>query len=181
VANSDGPHWNDRYTRRGPVPPGAVGLPSVFDPHLTEFPTAGAALDIACGQGGAAVWLARRGLTVHGVDISAVAVAHAAALAAQSGVAARCRFEVADLDTGLPPGPAVDVLLCHLFRDPRLDRALLDRLAPGGLLAIAALSEVGAVAGRYRVRPGALTAAFPDVTLIAAGEGKGIAWLLGRR
>jgi SAM-dependent methyltransferase len=174
-------HWDDRYARRGPVPVGHLGPPPVFTPYVSEFPCAGTALDIACGQGSAAVWLAQRGMAVQGVDVSAVAVAHATALASEAGVAERCRFDVADLDDGLPPGPAGDVLLCHLFRDPRLDGALLGRLAPGGLLAIAALSEVGGAPGRFRARPGELAAAFGGLTVIAAWEGGGTAWLLGRR
>lgn len=179
--SADGPRWDERYARRGPVPAEHVGLPAVFRPYAAEFPCAGAALELACGQGSAAVWLARRGMEVRGVDVSPVAVTHATALAAGAGVAERCRFTVADLDHGLPPGPPADVLLCHLFRDPRLDGVLFARLAPGGLLAVAALSEVGAGAGRFRVRPGELRAAFGGLDVIAADEGDGIAWLLGRR
>lgn len=174
-------HWDERYARRRPVGAGHLGPPAVFAPYVAEFPCAGTALDIACGQGRASVWLAQRGMAVHGVDVSAVAVAQARDLAADAGVAGRCRFDVADLDGGLPPGPPIDVLLCHLFRDPRLDAALGDRLAPGGLLAVAALSEVGAGPGRFRARPGELPAAFPGLTVIAAGEGDGVAWLLARR
>lgn len=179
--SGDGPHWDERYSRRGPPSAEHVGLPAVFAPYAIDFPCAGAALELACGQGSAAVWLAQRGMDVHGVDVSAVAVAQATALATGAGVADRCRFSVADLDDGLPPGPAVDVLLCHLYRDPRLDGALLARLAPGGLLAVAALSEVGAGAGRFRARPGELRAAFGGLHVIAADEGDGIAWLLARR
>ncbi|WP_372443068.1 cyclopropane-fatty-acyl-phospholipid synthase family protein [Mycolicibacterium baixiangningiae] len=181
MAVSDGAHWDRRYTQLGPTPAEAVGLPDVFAPHRAAFPTEGFALDIACGQGRTAVWLAERGLTVLGFDISEVAVEQAAATARQRRVADRCRFEVVDLDGGLPAGPAADVIVCHLFREERLDRALAERLAPGGLLAIAALSEVGSAPGRYRVRQGALTNAFADLDVVAADEGSGVAWLLGRR
>lgn len=181
MTDSDGRRWDDRYRRRGPAPAGRVAPPAVFAPYVAEFPGAGSALDIACGQGSAAVWLAQRGLEVHGVDVSAVAVAQATELAARAGVTQRCRFTVADLDDGLPPGPAVDVVMCHLFRDRRLDAALLDRLAPGGLLAVAALSEVGAAAGPFRAGPGELRAAFGHLQIVAEGEADGVAWLLGRR
>ncbi|VEG47501.1 methyltransferase [Mycolicibacterium chitae] len=144
------------------------------------FPTTGHALELACGAGAASVWLARRGMTVHGVDISGVAVDQARDLAARTGVGDNCRFDVVDLDDGLPAGPPADVILCNRFRDPRLDRAILDRLAPGGLFAITALSEVGAAPGRFRAEPGELTAAFAPLKVIAAGEGDGEAWLLAR-
>ena len=76
--------------------------------------------------------------------------------------------------------PPADVVLCHKFRDPRLDQAIIGRLAPGGLLAIAVLSEVGAAPGPFRAVAGELSAAFADLDEIAAGEGDGCAWLLAR-
>jgi SAM-dependent methyltransferase len=135
---------------------------------------------LACGQGLGTVWLARRGLNVWGLDVSPVAIAQARELAERNCVGDRCRFDVVDLDEGLPAGPPVDVILCHKFRDRRLDQPIICRLAPGGLLAIAVLSEVGAATGPFRAVAGELPAAFADLDLVAAGEGDGYAWLLGR-
>lgn len=180
VTDKDRVRWDKRYASRGPAPVAAVGSPPVFAPFDAVFPTAGHALDLACGQGLGAVWLARRGMDVWGFDVSAVAIGQALDLAQRSGVGDRCRFDVVDLDNGLPAGPPVDVILCHKFRDRRLDRAAARRLAPGGLLAITALSEVGATPGPFRVAAGELPAAFADLDVIAAGEGQGEAWLLAR-
>ncbi len=155
-------------------------------------------------------------MDVWALDISPVAISQARDLARRSGVGDRCRFDVFDLDDGLPvgllsdgprlssrsrahrpgllsdgprlssrsrahrPGPPADVILCHKFRDRRLDQTIIERLAPGGLLAIAALSEVDAAPGPFRVRPGELPAAFAELELVAAGEGQGYAWLLAR-
>ncbi|MCV7122645.1 class I SAM-dependent methyltransferase [Mycobacterium lacus] len=180
MAEQDRLRWDELYTSQASAAAGAVGPPGVFAGHAEVFPTAGQALDLACGHGLGAVWLARRGLDVWGLDISAVAIGQARDLAERSGVGDRCRFEVFDLDDGLPDGPPVDVILCHRFRDRRLDQDIVERLAPGGLLAIAALSEVGAVPGRFRATPGELLATFGQLDLIAAGEGQGQAWLLAR-
>jgi hypothetical protein len=114
-----------------------------------------------------------------GVDVSAKAIDAAEALARSSGVA--CRFAVFDLDDGLPPGPPADVILCHMFRDARLDGPLTDRLAPGGILALACLSDVGARPGRFRAAPGALPDAFPSLPAIAGGEGEGRAWIIATK
>ncbi|WP_458316599.1 class I SAM-dependent methyltransferase [Mycolicibacterium brisbanense] len=179
MSEQDRVRWDTRHAMSAADP--ESGLPPVFAPFESAFPDTGTALDLACGRGGGSVWLARRGLQVWGIDVSAVAIAQARAAAVGAGVAARCRFDVVDLDDGLPAGPPVDVIFCHRFRDARLDRALVDRLAPGGLLAISVLSEVGSSPGPYRARPGELTAAFADLEVIAAGEGDGEAWLLGRR
>jgi SAM-dependent methyltransferase len=180
VTREDRRRWDERYTSQGPALVGAVEPPGAFAAYAEEFPTAGRALDLACGPGLGTVWLARRGLNVWGLDVSPVAIAQARDLAERSGVADRCRFDVVDLDEGLPDGPPVDVILCHKFRDRRLDQAIIERLAPGGLLAIAVLSEVGAAPGPFRAAAGELPAAFADLNLIAAGEGDGHAWLLAR-
>jgi SAM-dependent methyltransferase len=180
VTKEDRRRWDERYTSQGPTLVGAVGPPGAFAAHAEAFPTAGRALDLACGPGLGAVWLAGRGLNVWGLDVSPVAIAQARDLAEHSGVADRCRFDVVDLDEGLPDGPLVDVILCHKFRDRRLDRAIIERLAPRGLLAIAVLSEVGAAPGPFRAAAGELPAAFGDLNLVAAGEGEGYAWLLAR-
>lgn len=181
MAEDDRRRWDERYAAQGPPRVGAVAPPAFLARHAEEFPTAGRAIDLACGQGLGAVWLAKRGLEVWGYDVSAVAVGQAREVAGLAGVGARCHFETFDLDGGLPDGPPVDVILCHKFRDRRLDRALIERLTPGGLLAIAALSEVGAAPGPFRAAPGELRVAFAALERIADGEGDGQAWLLGRR
>ncbi|MEZ0352212.1 class I SAM-dependent methyltransferase [Mycobacterium sp. pR1184] len=180
MTREDQRRWDERYTSKEPASGAAVGPPAAFAAYADIFPTTGRALDVACGRGLASVWLAQRGLQVMGIDVSAVAVGQARELARHSGIEERCRFDVVDLDDGLPDGPPVDVIVCHRFRDRRLDQALIDRLAPGGLLATAALSEVGAEPGPFRAAPGELAVAFAQLHVIAAGEGQGQAWLLGR-
>jgi SAM-dependent methyltransferase len=181
VSEADRIRWDERYVSRGPPPAGAAGPAAVFIPYLDLLPTSGSALDVACGQGLSAVWLARRGLDVWGIDISEVAVDQARDFARRNRVEDRCRFDVVDLDHGLPTGPPVEVIYCNRFRTRRLDRSMTDRLASGGLLAITALSQVGGTPGPFRVGPGELAAAFADLEPVAAGEGQGQAWLLARR
>ncbi|OBB32614.1 SAM-dependent methyltransferase [Mycolicibacterium peregrinum] len=178
MSQKDRARWDAAYADWEPdrVP----ALPEVFSGHADQFPASGSALDIACGTGRAAVWLAQRGLTVSGFDVSTVAITQARATAASHGVADRCRFEVADLDDGLPAGPQVDVVLCHRFRDPGLYPALAARLRPGGLLAICVLSEVGAEVGRFRAAVGELEASFAGLEQLGAAEGDGQAWLVAR-
>lgn len=152
-----------------------------FAEHADRFPSVGDALDLACGRGLVSVWLARRGLNVRGVDVSEVAVAQARKLAQDNGVIANCQFDVVDLDTGLPAGLQANMIVCLHFRDRRLDRAIIDRLSPGGLLAISVLSQVGAGPGRFRALPGELTDSFAELDHIAGAEGEGQAWLLASK
>ncbi|MCF6390093.1 class I SAM-dependent methyltransferase [Mycobacterium sp. MBM] len=178
MSEQDRARWDAAYTERGVVAL-TPALPAVFDGHDDLFPRRGAALEIACGTGGAAVWLAQRGLHVCAVDISETAIDAARRLAEQHGVTVH--FEAVDLDGGLPPGDPVDLVVCHKFRDPALYPALAARLRPGGLLAICVLSEVGATPGRFRAAAGELRRAFAGLQELAAGEGDGQAWMLARR
>ncbi|MDZ7884805.1 MAG: class I SAM-dependent methyltransferase [Mycobacterium sp.] len=178
MSESDRIRWDRRYAERSAVPTPA--LPAVFADFESVFPHTGSALELACGSGAAAVWLAMRGLDVHGIDVSDVAIERARLTARRSGVARRCRFDSVDLDLGLPPGNPVDVVVCNRFRDRRLDGAVINRLAPGGLLAICVLSEVGAAPGCFSAVSGELCAAYAALDVVAAGEGDGQAWLIAR-
>ncbi|MEO5813186.1 MAG: methyltransferase domain-containing protein [Rhodanobacter sp.] len=179
---TDRQRWDQHYATREAALVGATSVLSVLTTSEDLLPNAGHALELACGRGRAALWLAARGMQVHAVDVSPVAIGQARAALAQSAYAERVCFEVFDLDHGLPEGPPCALLLCHNFRDARLDQPMLERLAPGGILAIATLSEVGATRpSPFRARPGELRRAFAPLELLAHGERDGTAWLVGRR
>jgi SAM-dependent methyltransferase len=97
----------------------------------------GRALDLACGEGQNAIWLASRGWEVRGVDYSAVAIEKARARAERDGV--RVDFVESDLLEYAPESGAYDLVLLlylHLTADER--RVVLERasqaVAPGGRL-----------------------------------------------
>ncbi len=143
------------------------------------MPTSGRALDIACGRGAVSLWLARRGLSVDAVDVSAVGLAGAAKIIADLPV----RWWRHDLDTGLPPGciGPYDVVVCQRFRDPTLYPALAAVLAPDGLLVITVLSEVDEGPGAWRAPPGELVGAFGGLDVLVHVEANGEESLVGRR
>jgi len=180
MSEADRRRWDERHAEAG-IADVDVGPPPAFAPIEHLFPVDGEALEIACGRGETAVWLAGRGMEVLGLDVSPVGIGLANDLAIRSGLANRCRFDVWDFDDGLPPGPPNELVLCHMFRVPDLDRPMIERLRPGGLLAVATLSEVGAGPGRFRARSGELLDAFAELEILAEREGDGVAWLLGRK
>ncbi len=181
MSEEDRRHWDGRYEDSEVAPfEGELSPPPLFAEIEHLFPTSGMALDVACGRGRGAVWLAQRGLDVFGFDVSPVAIGLAEQHAEDVGVTERCLFVAHDLDAGLPPGGQVDLVLCYLFRDASLDEAMVERLKPGGTLAIACLSEVGHGPGSFRARPGELTDAFGTLDVLEAGEADGSAWLLAR-
>src|SRR3954470_119968 len=117
----------------------------------------GTALDIGCGEGADAVWLAARGWRVTAVDFAATALERAAAGAAAAGeeVAARIEWVRADVTQWSPdPGPfaLVSAQFMHLLPDER--RALFARLAeavrPGGQLLLVGHDFSDIAAGAHR-------------------------------
>ncbi|GAA1916652.1 class I SAM-dependent methyltransferase [Streptomyces sodiiphilus] len=112
--------------------------------RLTEYLTGltpGDALDLGCGEGGDALWLAGEGWRVTAVDISAVAVERLAALAGARGLGDRLTAARHDLHTSFPPGE-FDLVSAHYLHTPLdLDRAAVLRsaahaLRPGGRLLV---------------------------------------------
>lgn len=99
----------------------------------------GAALDLGCGEGGDAIWLARLGWRVTAVDVSATALDRAAVHAAEAGVGERVDFRQHDLTRTLPDGP-FDLVSAQYLQSPvefprdRVLRAAASTVAPGGLL-----------------------------------------------
>ncbi len=113
------------------------------NPMLQPLPMPpGEALDLGCGSGRDAVWLAAHGWRVTGVDILPEAIGMAERLAERYGVSEAARWQVADLrrPDSLPDGP-FDLLLAFLCRHWRAAVALADRLKPGGRLFLEAFAE----------------------------------------
>ncbi len=153
------------------MPPGALRGRE----HL--LPATGRALDVACGRGSVAAWLHGRGLRTDAVDVSPVGLASGRELAPD------VTWVLHDLGLGLPAecaGP-YDVVVCQRYRDPALYPALVEVLAPGSLLVITVLSEVGDSGGPFRAAPGELRSAFAALDVLAHTEGDGEATLLARR
>ncbi|MFD8340356.1 class I SAM-dependent methyltransferase [Streptomyces solisilvae] len=130
--------WDGVYAARP-----AAGAPRP-NARLTETVTGlppGDALDLGCGDGGDALWLAGQGWQVTAVDISAVAVQRLAVLARSHGLGDRVITARHDLHTSFPSG-AFDLVCAHYLHTPcDLDRATVLRsaahaLRPGGRLLV---------------------------------------------
>ncbi|MBL8777565.1 MAG: class I SAM-dependent methyltransferase [Acidimicrobiales bacterium] len=97
----------------------------------------GRALDVGCGEGADAIWLAARGWTVTAVDVSEVALERARAAADEAGVVVEWIGGDA-LTTPLPTG-TFDLVSIQYPALPKATgeaavRALLDTVRPGGVL-----------------------------------------------
>jgi len=121
--------WNHVYSQ-----PGQTCYPAVQVLTENDFllPKTGAALDLACGLGGNAIFLAEQGLAVTAWDISIVAIDKLSTYAVQQGLNINARQEkiVADSFTEC----SFDVIVVSRFLDRTLSDAIIDALKPEGLL-----------------------------------------------
>lgn len=130
--------WERHYRRHEQVFSGDVNPILV---EVAEPLTTGTALDLGCGEGADAIWLARHGWQVTAVDVSATALSRAARHAATAGVADRIDFQQHDLARSLPPG-VFDLISAQYLQSPvafpREDvlRTVAGSVAVGGLLLI---------------------------------------------
>jgi SAM-dependent methyltransferase len=170
-AAMDSEAWNRRYADRELV---WTSDPNRFLVAEASALAPGRALDLACGEGRNAVWLAARGWRVTGIDFSEVGLAKARRLAETRGV--RARWIAADLLDYTPEPRAFDlVLVCYLQlpavqRQP-IVRAAAGAVAPGGLLLLVAHDSTNLDDGYGGPRDPAVLYTADDVVADLKGAG----------
>ena len=144
--------------------------------HASLLPQAGAALDVACGRGRHALWLAARHLRVRAVDRDPDAITALAASARARGlpIEAEARdLELAPVDLG--PGQ-YDLIVCVHYLHRPLFPALLDALRPGGLLVYETFTRAQARRGKptnpaFLLEPGELRVLTRGLSVVDEREG----------
>jgi SAM-dependent methyltransferase len=135
---SDAQFWDERYRSQTALWSGEPNGRLIEE--AAEL-TPGHALDVGCGEGADAVWLAERGWHVTGADLSAVALERAQSAATNAGVAGRIDWQHADLLTCAEPAVPYDLVSAHFMQlQPAAREALFRRIAawvaPGGTLLV---------------------------------------------
>jgi len=111
---------------------GVLNVTEVLQNNHYLLPKTGVALDLACGLGGNAVFLAEKGLSVKAWDISAVAIEQLSLTAKNRKL--DIEAEVRDVVANPPEANSVDVLLVSHFLSRELCPAMMAAIKPGGLL-----------------------------------------------
>jgi SAM-dependent methyltransferase len=144
--------------------------------HAHLLPREGRALDVACGRGRHARWLAERGLTTLAVDRNADSVQDVNDVARASGLPLRA--DVLDLEAGGHPLPrsTFDVIVVIHYLHRPLFGALIDALAPGGVLVYETFTVAQAARGKptnpdFLLRPGELIELVRPLEILASREG----------
>ena len=130
--------WDDRYRERGAV---WGSEPNRLLVEVAADLERGTALDLGCGQGRNALWLANLGFTVTGLDVSPVAIEQAKEIAAEAGL--DVMFEAANLMEWEPDGQVWDlVLLAYIHLPEHMRKAVhaaaARAVAPGGRIVVVA-------------------------------------------
>jgi tellurite methyltransferase len=186
--------WNERYAA-----PEHEWLPAAPAEWLVEhaglLAGGGRALDVACGDGRNALYLAQLGYMVDAIDVSDVAIAALRAETQARGLSMTIAPRVVDLERDpLPPGP-YDVIVMLNFLQRDLFGDIAQALAPGGLLVFETLAqchvdELGhSFNPAYLLRPGELAGAFDALAIVDRHEGvaqrsgtpRGVAGIVAQR
>ena len=171
---SDRKRWDAKYATKSV--PELVSPDEWLVKHVTGR-APGEALELACGLGHNAIWLANQGWRVDAVDVSPVGLALAEELAKRVESPA-ISWITADLDEFAPLAEAYDLVLAFRFLDRSRVPRLIERvLRPGGLLVYETFSR-GQMArsdnqlrcGDFTLAPGELPMLFPKLTVVEYEE-----------
>ena len=160
--------WNQRWREAESAPRPA----RVLSDYSHLLPKAGEALDLACGLGGNALFLAERGLDTQGWDISEEAVSRLESLAGRLPLKAVVR----DVEAVPPEPERFDVIVVSHFLYRPLFGPLAEALRPGGLLFYQTFTEEKTPGGAgprnpdYLLRPNKLLDAFRGLRVLAYRE-----------
>jgi tellurite methyltransferase len=188
--------WNSRYDDPSFH---AASRPNPFLLEALPFFPRGCALDLACGAGQNAVFLAERGWATAAIDVSLSALDRAESLATSRGLAARCaaasripadfpardpagKIELlllrADLESFTLPAAVFDVILSFRYLQRSLFPAIERALRPGGVLVFETFTldqlsfDRGPRNPDHLLQPGELRTAFPNLTALFYREWK---------
>ncbi|MBI4287629.1 MAG: class I SAM-dependent methyltransferase [Chloroflexi bacterium] len=168
--------WETRYTAGEFTPndrPSA--LLAEWLPHLPR----GRALDVACGPGRNALFLARHGYTVDAIDISSAALEMVRRKATEEHLSVNCIQ--ADLDVFASPFDTYDLIVVNFYLNRVLAPKLVGALKTGGVLLFEhhGLSDAGTVPmnrdaptdPQLRLKPGELRSLFRGLCILHYSEG----------
>ncbi len=178
MAEIDRIRWNQRYSS---------GWQSSLHKTILDFyklAKTGRALELACGTGENAVFLAKQGFSVDAIDISDVAIEKAKSLAKKEDV--NVNFINADLDCYQLPMQAYDLVIVFYYLNRNKFKEIEKALKPGGILIYETYNERYTVIRQdfnrdYLLGLGELEKAFSDLDILCFKEPNHISTLVAKK
>ncbi|WP_429885985.1 class I SAM-dependent methyltransferase [Geoalkalibacter halelectricus] len=169
--NEDAGKWNARWQERAQNP----WVPDPWLVHVLPLLPAGRLLDVACGRGRNALFMAERGYAVTAVDVAAEGLKQLADEARRRGYALQTHH--CDLETLPDLGRGIfDVVLDFFFLQRSLLPALREAVRPGGVVVLRTFSHAGDFPGKapnadFVLEPGELPRIFAGWEVLLHEEG----------
>ncbi|GBC88181.1 Tellurite methyltransferase [bacterium HR13] len=174
----DRERWDKRY---------AGGWKTQLHRTLLEFyhlAPVGKALELACGTGENAIFLAKVGFDVDAIDVSCVAIDEAKKRALEEGV--QVNFICADFDEYKLPTDTYHLVINFYYLNRKLSEAIVKALKPGGILIFETYNEKHIILREdfnplYLLKCGELPDLFKDLELIYHAENFNVSTFVGRK
>ncbi len=183
--------WDRKHAESRPASP----MPArVLTEHAHLLPKSGVALDLACGQGGNALFLARRGLAAHAWDISRIAIDELQRQAVAENL--EIQTSIRDVSEHPPDPGSFDVICVSFYLEQTITRQIIEALKPQGLLFYQTfihekVTDEGPGNPAYRLGPNELLELFAPLHVLAYREEgrtgdlqqglRNTAWLVAQR
>ncbi|MCY4421046.1 MAG: class I SAM-dependent methyltransferase [Gammaproteobacteria bacterium] len=183
--------WDRKHAEAAPATQGPA---RVLKEYAYLLPKTGIALDLACGRGGNALFLARRGLTVHAWDISRIAIDELQRQSRAENL--QIQTSIRDVGECPPSSNTFDVICVSFYLERTITRQIIEALKPQGFLFYQTftqerVTDQGPSNPSYRLAPNELLALFAPLHVIAYQElgctgdtAQGMrdaAWLVGQK
>lgn len=159
--------WDEQYRQQADSVPNSQSIPTPLLVEATRDLPPGRALDLGCGAGRNALWLAEHAWSVTAIDGSTAAVETLRRRAASSGV--NVDAQVADLEEpGFRIAPAsYHLIAMSYYFERKLIEPCKRGLAPGGVMVVVALlMQPGKELSTFRLQPGELRGYFANWELL---------------
>lgn len=166
--------WDNKY--RDAKAPGNTCQVLSDNSHL--LPSSGRSLDVACGLGANALFLAEKGLQSFAYDNSSVGLDKLAQFAEQRAVYINC--ELRDVEQNLLDDQTFDVIVVSYFLYRPLCEVLVRALNPGGLIFYQTFTEAAAENSgpsnkKFLLKPDELLSLFSDLSVQLYQENSSVA------
>lgn len=156
--------WDNKY--RDAIAPGNIC--QVLSDHSHLLPSSGSSLDVACGLGANALFLAEKGLQSFAYDNSSIGLQKLAQFAEQRGL--QVNSELRDVEQDFLGEQTFDVIVVGYFLYRPLCEVLVRALNPSGLLFYQTFTESAAANGgpsnkKFLLKPDELLSLFSDLSV----------------